>query len=110
MRAGNRRSRVSFYRPTVTGQTASGEDTVSSVLLGTAWVQVEAITGSEREVGQQLWAEARFRIVMEHPLSSFALQRSDTIEWGTRTLDILDCEDQNQRRREVRILAKEHTS
>ncbi len=81
-----------------------------NVLLGSAWVGIEALTGRELEAARQLFAEARFRITMDHPLSSFTLQRKDAIAWGTRTLNILDCEDPGQRRREVVILAKEYTS
>ena len=35
--AGLRNTYVTFYRPTISGQNASGEDIVSDVLLGTAW-------------------------------------------------------------------------
>lgn len=107
MRAGPRRTRIDFYRPTVTGQNPSGENIVSNQLLGSAWASVEAMSGMESEAARQLFAEARFKITMDHPLSGYTLQRKDTISWGTRTLDILDCEDPDQRRRGVVILAKE---
>jgi SPP1 family predicted phage head-tail adaptor len=110
MRAGPRNQLVRFYRPTVTGQNTSGEDVVSSTLLGSAWVHVEALAGKEFTRGQQLQAEAEFKITMDHPLSGFTLRRKDTITWGTRTLDILSCEDPTQRRREVVITAKEYVS
>jgi len=113
MRAGNRRTRVSFYRPTVAGQNTSGEDVLASnVLLGSAWVGIRALQGRELEAARQLYAEAVFEITMDHPLSGYTLQRKDIILWGSpgRILDILDCEDPDQRRREVVIMAKEYTS
>lgn len=109
MPAGPRNQLVTFYRPTVTGQNSSGEDTVSNVSLGTAWVKIERLAGREAARAQQLQAEAQFQVTMDHPLTSFTLKRKDLIEWGDRTLDILDCEDPDQRRRGVVILAKEYT-
>lgn len=110
MPAGPRNQLVTFLRPTVTSQNASGEDVVSNVTLGTAWVKIERLAGREAMRAQQLQAEAQFQITMDHPLSSFTLQRKDLIDWGDRTLDILDAEDPNQRRRGVVILAKEYVS
>lgn len=109
MRAGLRRSRVTFYRPTVSAQNSSGEDTKTNVSLGSAWVKITAMQGRELERAQQLQAEARFKIETEHPLSEYTLQRADVITWGSRTLDILDVEDQTQRRRGQVIYAKELT-
>lgn len=110
MRAGLRNCRVTFYRPTISAQTASGEDTVTDVSLGSAWVQIRALAGRELEAAQQIFAEARFRVEIEHPLDEYTLQRKDKITWGSRTLDILDVEDPTQTRRSQVILAKEHTS
>lgn len=109
MRASNRNSRVTFYRPTITSQNASGEDVYSNVTLGSAWVEIKALEGKEIEQGQQLKAEARFRIRMEHPLSQYTLRRADRITWGSRTLDILDVEDPLGKRRRVTLFAKEFT-
>lgn len=109
MRAGLRRSRVTFRRPTITSQNSSGEDVKSNISLGSAWVKITALQGRELERAQQLQAEARFKIETEHPLTSYTLQRADIIAWGSRTLDILDIEDPNQRRRGQVIFAKELT-
>lgn len=109
MRAGLRRSRVTFYRPTVGSQNSSGEDVKTNVSLGSAWVAIKALEGRELERAQQLYAEARFRIEMEHPLTDYTLQRADIVTWGSRTLDILDAEDPNQQRRRVVMIAKEYT-
>jgi head-tail adaptor len=111
MPAGTRRNLVSIYRPTVIGQNASGEDVVSNVLLGEAWVRIDALAGREAESARQLFAEARFRVTLDHPLSSMTIQRKDIILWGSpgRMLDILDVEDQTQRRRAVVLLAKDYT-
>lgn len=108
-RAGPRRSRVAFYRPTVTSQNSSGGDVTSNVLLGSAWVRIDALKGREMERGQQLQAEAYFKIETEHPLTSYTLQRADIMTWGSRTLDIESCEDPTQRRRGQVIFAKELT-
>lgn len=105
----DRNKRVTFYRRTITGQNASGEDVYLNVTLGSAWVEIKALDGKEIEKGQQLKAEARFRIDMDHPLSQYTLRRADRITWGSRTLDILDVEDPTGLRRQLTILAKEFT-
>lgn len=109
MRTKDRNSRVTFYRPTITGQTASGEDTVSDIELGSAWVKLTALQGMELQAAQQRWAEARFKIQMEHPLTEYTLQRKDYLTFGSRQLDILDVEDPDQSRRGIVMLAKEYT-
>lgn len=106
-RAGTRNCLVTFYRPTVTAQNSSGEDVVSNVQIGRAWVQIMALVGKELEIARQLWAEARFRLILDHPLNGYTLQRADIVTWGTRTLDILDAEDPDQQRRQVIVTAKE---
>lgn len=110
MRAGNRSHRVTFTRPTVSAQNASGEDAVSNVDLGDAWVNIAALKGNEREAGQQLYAEAHYFITTEHPLASYTLQRKDKILWGSKTLNILDIQDVDHKRRGLRIVAKELAS
>lgn len=111
MRAGRRRTFVSIYRPTVTGQNASGEDTVANVFVASMWVDIQPMTGREAESARQLWAEARFRISAPHHLDEYTIQRKDIILWGSpgRWLDILDVEDVDQRRRELVIYAKDYT-
>lgn len=109
MRASLRSSRVTFSRPTITGQNSSGENIKTYVTLGSAWVEIKAKQGKEMESGLQLTAEAQFKIRMEHPLSNYTLRREDRITWGSRTLDIIDVEDPDQRRRGVTIFAKEFT-
>lgn len=109
MPAGQRRTRLTFKRPTVTGQNASGEDIVSNVSIGESWALVEQLTGRELAFAAQRFAEAQFRITINHPLSDFTPQRKDFISWGNRTLNILDCEDPDQRRRYLHITASEYT-
>lgn len=107
MRAGQRSSRVTFYRETITGQNSSGENIKVNETLGSAWVDIRAKEGKEIESGQQLTAEAWFKILMEHPLSGYTLRRADRITWGSRTLDIQSVEDPTTRRRRMVIVAKE---
>lgn len=110
MPAGQRRTRLTFYRPTIDSQNASGEDVVTNVEIGAAWAQMEALTGRELQIAAQRFAEAKFRIVIDNPLASFAPQREDFIQWGTRRLNILDCEDPTQQRRSLVLLASEYTA
>ena len=109
MRVRGRNNRVTFYRPEITGQNASGEDIIDPVELGHAWVKITALQGNELEAAHQIWAEARFRIEMEHPLKDYTLQRRDYFKWGSRQLDIVDVEDPDQSRRTVVIHARELT-
>lgn len=112
MSAGQRNTRVSFYRPTVTGQNSSGEDVVTNTLLGSAWVDIRSLQGREKEQAQQLQAVGLYKVTMDHPLSTFTLQRKDFILWGSpgRTLSITDIEEPRQMRRELILTALEFAS
>lgn len=106
--AGQRNSHVSFYRPVITGQNASGEDVLGApLLLGSAWVSIRPLRGNENEIDRQRQAEVLFEVGMDHPLAEFTLVRKDYIEWGARRLDITDVEDPNQRSRMIRLYARE---
>lgn len=109
MPAGSRRSRVTFNRLGTT-QNSSGEDVTTLTALGSAWVQIVAMSGRELQAAHQTFAEARFSVMIDHPLDTYTLRRHDQIAWGSRTLDILDVEDPDQRRREQRIIAMEFTT
>lgn len=110
MPAGQRRTRIAFYRPTVTGQNASGEDLISNVKIGESWAQISQLTGRELQIAAQRFAEARFRIEIGNPLTGFTPQREDHILWGSRRLNILDCEDPTQRRRYLNLIVSEYTA
>lgn len=109
MLAGRRNQRLQFIRAEK-AQNASGEDITTWTHLAFVWARIEALAGRELEAAQQTWAEARFRITIDHPLSSFTPRREDRIMWGSpaRILDILDSEDQTNHRRTVLIHAKEY--
>lgn len=107
--AGLRNTYVTFYRPTISGQNASGEDIVSDVLLGTAWVMIRSTKGTEEERNREKVAIANFKITMGG-LEGFTLQRKDYIAWGSptaRRLEIVDVEDVDQTKAQVLIFAME---
>ncbi len=110
VRVSDRNQRVTFYRPTISSQNSSGEDVVTNVSLGSAWVRIRPLSGREREQAQQLMAHAEFEIYAEHPLSGYTLQSKDIAEWGDRTLDLYVPEDPTGKRRNIFLYAKEYVS
>lgn len=108
MQAGRLRTILTLLRKSTT-QTASGEDVVTWLALGTYRADVVPMAGREMESVGQIWAEARFKITTRlNP--SITIKRADRFTWGTRTLDILDAEDVDQHRHQLTIYAKEFTS
>lgn len=113
MRAGNLRSRITIKRlPTEseTTQNTFGEDVLTEPELGDFWADIRSVQGRELESMQQTWAEARFKVVLRYQSMDIVIRRKDKIYWGERILDILDVEDQDQRRRELTLIAKEFTA
>lgn len=109
MRAGFlTRSRITIQRSTAT-QNTYGEDVPSWDALGSYWANIRALQGRELEAVQQTWAEARFRIDMRFQRGT-TFQRKDRVIWGSRTLDILDVEDPDQRQRRLFLTCKEYAS
>lgn len=107
MQAGKLRSRLTISRGTKT-QNSFGEDVITWVSLGEFWAEILPLQGRELEVMQQRWAEARFTVrIRFQPTITF--RREDRGTWGSRTLDILDVEDIDQRQRELRLICREYT-
>ncbi len=103
MRAGLlTRSRITISRKSVT-QNSYGEDVVTWTSLGSFWANIRALQGRELESMQQTWAEARFKIDMRFQRGT-DFRRADKVTWGTRTLNILDAEDPDQRQRRLFIV------
>ncbi|OFX13202.1 MAG: hypothetical protein A2Z18_11075 [Armatimonadetes bacterium RBG_16_58_9] len=108
MRIGPYRHRITISRKTVSGQNSYGEDVsdYTTTAFGPFWAEVTALRGRELESARQTWAEARFRVRMRHQ-PGVTVRREDRITWGTRTLDILDAEDQAGRQREIVMYCRE---
>lgn len=100
------RSRITIQRASVT-QNDYGEDVPTWAALGSYWANIRALQGRELEAAQQTWAEARFRIDMRYQRGS-DFRRKDRIVWGSRTLDVLDVEDPDQRQRRLILTCKEY--
>ena len=106
MQAGKLRSRLLFNRKVKT-QNGFGEDVAGApTALGTFSAEVRPLTGRELEVMQQRFAEASFSVAMRAQ-PGITFRREDYITWGTRTLNILDVEDVDQRGIELRLTCRE---
>lgn len=106
--AGRRNISVGFYRSVISGQNASGEDVIVATLLGTCWVHIAMERGREVELDREKRSQAKFRVVMDHPLDTFTLQRKDYLLWGSRRLEIVDVEDTDQTRHSLVVYAEEY--
>lgn len=106
---GGLRDQIVIQSPNVT-QNGFGENVISSWTDRVAgWANVRAMTGRELERVQQTWAEARFKVRMPYT-NALTIQRDWRIAWGSRKLDILDCEDPDGMRREWIAYCKEIVS
>lgn len=109
MRAGLlARSRITIQRATAS-QNSYGEDVPTWAAIGSCWANIRPLQGRELEAAQQTFAEARFRIEVRYQRGA-GFQRKDRVIWGSRTLDILDVEDPDQRQRRLFLTCKEYAS
>ena len=107
MSAGKRRHIVNILRPTAAlgpdGQ-PQGQDTV---WLSAVPCSIEAIAGSEPEVGGQQIATTTYRVEMygdpEKPL-----KHSDYLMFGTRRLNINQIDDLHQNGQQLTLICGEH--
>lgn len=106
MQAARLRTRVAIERPVYTTGTMGENVESTPTALGSFWVEILAAKGRELETMQQTWAEARFNVRMRHQ-PGITFRRSDRITWGSRTLDIVDVEDPDQRKRELNLICRE---
>ena len=106
MQSARLRTRVAIQRPTYTTGTMGERVEGTPTAIGSFWVEMLALKGRELETMQQTWAEARFTVRMRHQ-HGVTFQRSDRIVWGSRTLDIVDVEDPDQRKRELNLICRE---
>lgn len=109
MRAGLlARARITISRATKT-QNSFGEDQSTWAAIGSYWANVRALQGRELESMQQTWAEARYKIDMRYQRGT-TFRREDRITWGSRTLDILDVADPDNRQRRLYLICREFTN
>lgn len=107
MQASRLRSRISIVRPVVASLDAMGGDVMGTpITLCSCWAEILALRGRELDAMQQVWAEAKFKVLIRFR-DEVTIQRKDKIAWGARTLDILDAEDPDQRRREIQLICRE---
>lgn len=107
MQSARLRTRITIQRPVVSSLDAMGGDVQGTPTdLGSFWAEITALKGHELESMQQRWAEARFAVKMRHQ-PGITFQRKDQVAWGSRTLDILDVEDPDQRKRELSLICRE---
>ena len=99
------RHKIVVGKRTIGSQDSYGSDVITYPSLGTFWAEVTAMQGRELDAAMQRWAEARFKIRMHY--NTYGIERADRIYWGTRTLDILDIEDQRGDRRWLIAYCKE---
>jgi len=88
-------------------QNSSGEDISPPETIGTFPCHVSFLQGKERENAMQLWAEAKYSILMRHqPEVTFTRKMRGT--WNGRTLDILDVQDPGERAQSLTMIARDY--
>ncbi len=107
MMAGKLREQITVQEKNPDSQNTFGElpnSWASPTTIGTYWADVRAMVGRELQAAQETFAEARWKVLMRYQPD---IKREHRILWGTRTLDILDAEDPDQRGRELLMYCRE---
>ncbi|QDV34021.1 phage head closure protein [Tautonia plasticadhaerens] len=89
MRAGRLRHRVAIRRATTT-QGSFGQPVEAWTDLASCWAEVRPLAGRELEHARQVHALASHRVLMR---AVAAVTPADRLDWGGRTLEILEVRD-----------------
>jgi SPP1 family predicted phage head-tail adaptor len=104
MRAGKLRNKVVITNPAVTGKDAIGGETTTPATFADWWCELVQVSGGEvykgRAVDAQATSVARGRYVA-------GVTRAMYIVMGSRTFDILNVNDVDERHRELMLDLKE---
>ncbi|MCB9949580.1 MAG: phage head closure protein [Planctomycetaceae bacterium] len=103
MRAGKLRHLVTIQRRTLS-RDAVGQQTESWADLGTTWASVMPTGGTEREYAKQLVSETTHKVVMRY---FDGLTSKDRIIHNSRTLNIINIINVDERNIEQQIMCKE---
>jgi head-tail adaptor len=113
MQAGKLRHIITVLRKSEGAQNTYGEPAVTWASLGTFAAEVLPLSGREKQIAQQTWAEAGHAIRMRVQ-PSITFRRADGVVQGdwdgvsVPALDILDVQDFDGRKRELRMTCREH--
>ena len=103
MRTGSLRHKIEFIAITEVqdefGGTTAGETTIFY-----AMAEIRPISGGERFMSNQIFAEATSQIKCRYVA---AITPKHKIKFGTRTFDIIDVQNKDERNIELFIIAKE---
>ena len=105
MSIGARRQFITIKEKLVTSPDSYGQDHFTWVTHATAWADIRSLQGREMDAVKQIWAEAQFKFYIEPFISG--IERNMVISWGTRTLNILDCEDPTGQHKALKGYASE---
>ena len=105
MRAGQLRHRISIVRsPIGGGRSEFGEPVGGEVEVWSGRAAIESVSGLEAVQAQQVTAEVSHVL---HTRYTALIEPSHEVHFGTRRFQILAVVDPEERRRELRITAKE---
>lgn len=82
------------------------EEVKTWATLCSSWAEVRVLSGKELEAVQQTFSDVRFRVKIRFR-QDVSIAVTDRISWGSRTLEILSCEDMTQESRYTEMLCKE---
>ena len=112
IRSGKNRQRVELYDIPETTFDSYRQPQQATTLIGTFWAEVRPLSGREALNVKQVWATATHKVSMRWLGSSIAIQPRMklviTKPPGTRTLNILEALNNEERDREWQLTCEEH--
>ena len=102
---GRRKHRIQVLRHNATTQNSRGEDVLGSpYVVGNFYAAIDSLQGREGFNAQQVWPEARLKLSL-----AFwdGILPKDLVTWGTKNLEILDVQHDNDRRETVLICKRQ---
>lgn len=106
-RAGRLRHRVVIEQDTGAARGAQGSVTASWGTFATRWAAIVPLSGREAFDAQQKFSEATHRIEMRHTAGITPKMRAT---FDSRTFDIADVQNPEERDRETHLIAAERTT
>lgn len=103
MRSGALRHKIGFYALTET-QDEMGGITEAETLLCESFASITPISGNEKFIANQLFTEATAQIRCRYVLG---ITTKHKIKFGSRTFDIINIQNKDERNIEFLLIAKE---
>ncbi len=106
MRIGEKRHKISIQSPATTPD-AAGQETVTYTEVEAPFAYIGPLRGRERFTAQQVRSDLAARVVVRYSSNYSSIGPDWRIVYGSRTFDVLEVINRDERDRELEILVRE---